>query len=100
LLSAQKDLAERTLRAEIEEYHPVLVMFATGTYVGDVINRTLGLTNGDWKQSSKRDADDDLWWREGSPAMLWSRHPQGATKDKTAFWIETARTQVGRHPTE
>lgn len=41
LLSAQKDLAERTMRREIEEYDPVLVVFATSKYAGDVIKRAL-----------------------------------------------------------
>jgi hypothetical protein len=90
LLSAQKYLAERTLRAEIEEYRPALVVFATGSYAGDVIERVCG--GSDWKQSS---TDNELWWRQGVPAMLGTRHPQGVTMDKIDFWIKKAGALVG-----
>lgn len=91
LLSAQKDLAERTLRMEIEEYRPVLVVFVTGSYAGDVINHALGLRDGEWQHSSKSDPDEGLWWREGAPALLWTRHPQGVAATKIAFWLKRAR---------
>lgn len=86
LLSVQKDLAERTLRAEIEEYRPLLIIFATGSYATDVITRVVGSDG--WDQSKKSDPDDELWWRKGPPVMLGIRHPQGVTKDRIDFWMK------------
>lgn len=92
LLSAQKDLAKRTLKAEIKEYQPVLIVFTTGGYADDVISDAIG--HDGWQQSKKSDPDDELWWRESAPAMLVTRHPQGVAKDKIDFWIKKAATLV------
>jgi len=45
LLSTQADLAERTLRAEIEEYHPALIIFVAGSdpCMSRIILRALNL---------------------------------------------------------
>jgi hypothetical protein len=92
LLSAQSDLAERTLRREITEYKPALVVIVTGTYAGEFINHALERTNRDWKKSGK---DRDTWWTKGKPSFLWTRHPQGAGKQEADFWIDKARNLMG-----
>jgi hypothetical protein len=93
LLSAQQDLAKRTLAAEIKEYQPALVVFTTGSYGGDFLSQF-----GKWKQYKKGGRlGDEVWWTEGAPAMLATGHPQGASRDETRLWIDEARRLIRRN---
>lgn len=98
LLSRQVDLAIRTLRAEIREYHPALIFFVTGSdpVLSCIIHRTLGTLDCNWIKSDERSADvPDVWWRSGEPAALWTRHPQGAHNKEKDYWVKRARKLIG-----
>jgi hypothetical protein len=100
LLSAQADLAERTLRAEIKDYSPVLTVFVAGSDkdMSRIINRALGISDGEWIKSEEREPEakvPDVWWREQQPTALWTAHPQGASSDETEYWIKKVRDLTG-----
>jgi hypothetical protein len=96
LLSKQADLAERTLRTEVEAYRPKITIFVTGTneVLDGIISRALGVSNGDWKRSEKIDREalvPNVWWTEHPPIAIWTRHPQGASARETGYWIRKIR---------
>jgi hypothetical protein len=79
LFEVQKDLAIKTLKAEIETYRPHLVIFITGRFAESLIRKVVG----DDHDTSWTKKNEDLWWRkktEELPAMMWTRHPQGARR--------------------
>lgn len=93
LLSAQADLAERTLRAEIEEYDPKVIIFVTGSNdsMDRIIVRTLGVPIELWIRSEKHDRSaktPGVWWTGKKPIALWTRHPQGARAHEIAYWVK------------
>jgi hypothetical protein len=95
LLDAQSELATETLRQEIREYKPALTVFVTGSFANGIINDALGTKDGLWSESRKADGDDDVWWLKTTSTFpdarfLWTRHPQGKTRDKINFWVEKA----------
>jgi hypothetical protein len=80
LLEAQRDLAVKTLREEIETYRPRLVVFVTGCFAEALVREVVY----DLQDTSREKENVDLWWRRRTnslPAMLWTRHPQGARRD-------------------
>jgi hypothetical protein len=96
LLSIQADLAERTLRAEIEEYDPKVIIFVTGTNecMDRIIMRTLGVPRDLWIRSEKEDRSGkipDVWWTGSRPLALWTRHPQGAKAQEIEYWVKKLR---------
>jgi len=84
----QFHLAVDTLRAEIEAYHPRLVMFVTGHDYDEVVQEVVCETgDASWQQHQDfclRYANQSL------PAVLWTPHPQGKRKERVAAWIEKA----------
>lgn len=80
LLEAQRDLAVKTLREEIETYRPRLVVFVTGCFAEALVREVVyDLQDISWEKENV-----DLWWRRRTnslPSMLWTRHPQGARRD-------------------
>ena len=75
LFEVQKDLAIRTLKAEIETYRPRLVIFVTSDYAESLIRKLVG----DCKDISWTKENDKLWWRKRTkdfPGMLWTLHPE------------------------
>ena len=96
LLSAQADLAERTLRAEIKEYKPKVVIFVTGSddFMDRILMRTVGVPIGSWVRSEKHDSSakvHGVWWTDKKPIALWTRHPQGAKAHEIEYWVEKLR---------
>lgn len=90
LLSAQADLAERTLHTEIAEYRPALVIFVTGTFGDQIIKRAVGIPDAEWQKSTLQDQDQDVWWKTGRPAFLWTRHPERKDRETINHWKERA----------
>lgn len=92
LLSVQADLAERTLRTEIEEYRPTLVIFVAANFGDQIVNRAIGVPKNAWKSSGKRDHDEDVWWVRGTPSYLWTRHPERKRREQIEQWMQQAQT--------
>lgn len=92
-LQKQSELAQQTLRAEIKEYRPVLVVLITNTFAAQEIAHPVFGPKDVWQRSS----DDAIWWRARSqtqPAVLWVDHPQGKANDKLHRWLEMAHELV------
>jgi hypothetical protein len=85
-LSLQRDLACQTLRLELEEYKPKLVMLVTGNYAGnDIVIPVFG---------NDLNRPIEFWWRSRDatrPAILWTDHPQGKSTETVSKWLEKAR---------
>lgn len=104
LLSAQADLAERTLRAEVEEYQPELIFFVAGSdaFMSRIILRALNLTSAEaaWSISERAEPEAgvrDVWWRNTTPPVLWTQHPQGKQSRETGYWLTKAKSLVNSH---
>jgi hypothetical protein len=92
IFEMQRALGILTLRAELSEYRPRLVVWVTGDYGADVIGETIGdPEHALWNRSLEKKG---FWWRnrsEDAPAMLWTYHPQGKTRETVNSWLEKAR---------
>lgn len=88
----QQQLAADTLKAEVAEYRPRLVLFATGDQFGWEVVRDVA-----------NDADDSTWdktncekgvYQRGPmrslPAMLWTPHPARKKSSDWDLWIDLA----------
>jgi hypothetical protein len=96
LLLAQEGLAVHTLRAEMREYKPALAMFVVGSdrVLSRVIEQAVEISPNEWSRSEEVDRASkitDVWWKAGRPALLWTRHPQGASRGEVEYWA--ARVQ-------
>jgi hypothetical protein len=96
LLSAQEELAVRTLKAEIKEYKPALTMFVVGCDKGlsRIVERAVDTPADKWKRSEEVDRANGIagvWWKQGPPALLWTRHPQGASRSEVEYWLSRAQ---------
>lgn len=96
----QRDLAARTLKVEIEQYRPSIVIFATGRFGASIVLEGTRTSIDDWTKSDNypviKEHDDDLWWipRDhvaGRPALMWIRHPRLGRKIHRPFWAKAAR---------
>ncbi len=99
LLSAQEDLAKRTLVEEVREYKSALVVFVTANYADKIINDAFGFTNKGWERSPRGAPDREVWLLRRSPAFpkvrfLWVRHPQGKTRKQIDYWTKKARKLI------
>lgn len=94
LRQRQEDLAVETLRCEIESARPKLIYFVTGDYDYDVIGKLIGDTkHRSWKKRQ------GMWWRlpaDGLPAVLWTYHPQGKSKETLHKWLRMASELLPR----
>lgn len=93
LLSAQEDLARRTLVQEVREYKPAVVVFVTANYADEIINDAFGFTSAGWESSPKGTPDPEVWLKRGSRdfpkvRFLWVRHPQGKTRRQIDYWTQ------------
>jgi|GEM_PF-4536447 len=94
LIAEQKVLATLTLRAEIESYRPTLVVLVTNNFARDILLEAVdGQDLASWTKSEMEASKrvDGIWWRPASPsfpALLWMRHPQGATREELDYAIE------------
>jgi hypothetical protein len=90
-LKAQRELSVRTLRLEITEYDPTLIVFVTGAYGEDIVAEIAGdIHQTGW---SKEHDDDWFWWRsaaDGMPQIFWTGHPQGKPRMEIERWLQKA----------
>ncbi len=96
-LNLQKELAQRTLRAEIDEYKPSLVFLVSGEYAVKEIVSPVFEKSGRWTKPKGK----NYWWRnrtEEMPPVLWTYHPQGihGHKEEWDRWIRQARRLLSK----
>ncbi len=97
LIDFQKSLAIQTLRAEIDLYRPDLVVFVTNNFAKQILFEAVNAEDIEsWSKSEMETPREveDIWWRRGRsdcPAILWMRHPQGATREQTGYAIKKMR---------
>lgn len=91
-LSAQTESAIHVLSAEIDEYHPGLIVFAAGSFGGAIIEGALAtFVTIPWQ---KENEDDGYWWRPRTvdlPAILFTNHPGRAPRVDKEKWLACAR---------
>lgn len=91
-LEMQAELAVKTLKAEITEYDPSLVVLATSDYAKDQIVYRV------WPQKTWTISSfDGTCWIRGKgrkPSVLWTDHPQGKTPNRLAYWLKTANLLI------
>lgn len=87
-LQAQRALAVETLRDEITEYSPALIVIACD-YAKDILQPALGTSRSDWEERS----DNEFCWidrdRHGW-AALWTDHPERKSRERLELWLEKA----------
>jgi len=95
LFRQQEELAENTLRAELDVYRPTVVHFAVGTLGGECIYRATGTTRRDWEPLAKDGALNDIWFlNSGKLKAIWTRHPNFAKKELVDAWTAKLRELV------
>jgi hypothetical protein len=86
----QRELAIRTLRAEIYEYRPKLLLFVTGGFGEDIIDEvTTCRTQTQWEKGQT----NDFWWRDAvgqMPVILWTGHPERKSLNLLDIWQDQA----------
>ncbi len=86
----EKESAQ-TLRSEIAKAKPHLIVFVTARFGEKVVRMVSdGEEDREWNKSeneSHHKGEWDVWWkcRRDGIAVLWMRHPMGATKQKKAY---------------
>jgi hypothetical protein len=91
LVGLQQELGITTLRAEIDEYNPSIVVFVSGQFAQKILLGAIDdPTDGSWNKSEEEGPEQvkDVWWRKATattPAVLWMRHPQFAPKSLTSY---------------
>ena len=93
---AQAALACRTLRQEIDDCKPTLVVFVCDGYCDDVVYDAVnaergGLNDFETRQSAHGEFYVRTEVRDGPkhlPPMLWLRHPQGKLSARLKEWTE------------
>lgn len=91
-LTAQADLAQQTLIAEMNEYKPDLVLLVTGNYALKEVVNPVFCPDGTWETIFV--SGYKLWHipkRGGRPAVLRTGHPGFKPKEERAVWVEAAR---------
>lgn len=91
-LTCQEELAQETLRAEMEEYKPALVVLVTSTYAAQEIAHPVFGPKNIW-----RTPDDSIWWQERTqtqPPVLWVDHPERKPNNAIDCWLEKARELI------
>jgi hypothetical protein len=95
LFHRQEELAENTLRAELDAYRPTVVHFAVGNLGGECIYRATGTTRRDWKTLAKDGLLNDIWFlNTGRLKAIWTRHPNRARKDQVQAWNAKLRELI------
>jgi hypothetical protein len=86
-LKMQSELAIETLKAEIGEYRPQLIVVA-GEYARDEILYPI------WPKDKWEGArHPEYCWIKGTnlrPSVLWVDHPERKRKERTKLWLEKA----------
>ncbi len=92
LFHSQEELAENTLRAELEEYNPTVVHFAVNTLGGQCILRATATKEKDWTPLAKEGPLNNIWFlNSGKLKAIWTRHPNRARRELVQAW--TAKLQ-------
>jgi hypothetical protein len=89
LFHSQEELAENTLRAELEEYKPTIVHFAVNTLGGQCILRATATKKEDWTPLSVSITDplNSIWFlNSGKLKAIWTRHPNRARRELVQAW--------------
>jgi hypothetical protein len=95
LFHRQEELAENTLRAELDAYRPTVVHFAVGNLGGECIYRATGTTRRDWETLAKDGLLSDIWFlNTGKLKAIWTRHPNRARKDLVQAWNAKLRELI------
>jgi hypothetical protein len=85
----QAGLAVETLRTEIKEYHPALVVVSTYLFGRDeIVVPVFGVERSCIENTKLR-----CWSRKptmGEPALLWTHHPQGKSNETISAWLKEA----------
>jgi len=87
-LDAQAELACETLKAEIDEYKPALVVIASDYAKEQIIYPVFG------ERSRWHEHDDGVCWidrTDSYPAILWTDHPERKKKTDLFSWLKKAR---------
>jgi hypothetical protein len=93
-LAAQAGLACATLRAEIDEYKPSLVLIAADYAKCEIIYPVFG-ERATWNER----ADHEFCWidrKSSRPAVLWTDHPERKRKTRISRWLEKAQELVSQ----
>jgi len=86
--SEQKDLALKTLEAEIEQYKPALVVFVTGPFLRlEIIRPFFGMDEDCFNKETKCCSRKQI---SNSPALLWTFHPRSIRKEMICAWLDKA----------
>ncbi len=91
LIAGFEEAAAATLETEIAATAPSIVVFVTNHF-GDKAVRLVSQCTEDWQWNrSENEMSDsnvqDVWWRRRKDgiAVLWMRHPQGASSTKLSY---------------
>jgi hypothetical protein len=91
-LSAQQDLACETLRAEICEYNPSLVVIAGDFAKNQIVFPAFGVPRSEWHEPT-----EEFCWLDRTasrPAVLWTNHPERKPRARIRCWLEMAQKLV------
>jgi hypothetical protein len=97
---AQAALASKTLRQEIRDCNPSLVVFACDGFGDEVVYDALNVRRGGANDFETRTALHGEFYIRGAiqegdeqlPAMLWIKHPQGKPTELWDGWASAAKT--------
>jgi len=92
----QKELAVRTLKAEIETYQPALVHFASWDDCDTAVIDAL-VDDGGERSWDKTGNSKGIWRRPSYaslPPLVWTEHPQGKDRDKWSLWLNKVREML------
>lgn len=91
-LTSQAELARKTLKAEIAEYHPSIVIIAGDYAKCEIVLPVFGERTA-WCEPS----DYEFCWIERTsllPAVLWTDHPERKRKARVRCWLRKAEELV------
>ena len=97
LFHKQEQLAEDTLRAEIDEYRPTAIHFAVGTLGGQCIFRATGTMDEDWQRLGEVGSPEREIWFINSRKLkaVWTRHPNRAKRQLVQSWTTKLAELIG-----
>jgi hypothetical protein len=91
-LNSQKYLAQETLKAEVLEYKPDLVILVTGNYALAEIVDPVFCPDGRWKKETEKGSSFDVVEGDkGRPPVLRTGHPGFKSKVERSAWIRAAK---------
>jgi hypothetical protein len=98
LLSDQSDLATTTLKTEVLEHCPQLVVLVSGGFaVKKIVYPAFDTQRRDEWHEFQLEQEDDYCLLESSkvhPPVLWFNHPRGKPRIVKKRWIEIIRSRI------